>query len=479
MLISPIPINTTNRWLVGVLSISGTIIGFLLIILSRFTIDLFYKDLMFGIGLALAPSGVLGLIGDYLIFGRTMETLNVSNVILTTQVEALRISTDFLKHSNILGLEMVYPDRETALKDFAPLMREQASIKGREGKLIIVGSSVKGMVEVVRDLDEIIRAATDNEDCNLRILLTHPKYSRFRENQEERPPGAIEDEIFNNIRFLENIWGNCKKYSEYCTNLDYVTKLYKGTPTCFMIIAGDRMLINPYPYEREAYKSFCLHVRKVDTGKKEEGIQRSIYEQYYQTHFLSPWERNALPYKHYFLQGPIPDSEWLENNKFGDLFVVQDAGEFYISAYLKGDKTFPRGIPTCIPYRELDEGIIKSIKLGNEFSLRLLKITDLPEHYEWIKLDDMGTLKLDNDRRTGKFSGTMKGNFLNEYQMIGLFQESFDSPFKHADFAKSEVLKKQSLPLFWYWFEDRPKIHTSEKMVDNIDLSPTNEKQSE
>jgi hypothetical protein len=472
-----------NRVIIGLLSVLGTLIGFLLIVLSRFGFEPFWKDLLFGMGLALAPSGVIGLIGDYLVFGRAMDSLNESNESLGTQVEALRISTDFLKQSSNLGLEMIYPDRESALQDFAPIMREQAQVKGRKGKLIIVGSSIKGLVEVVRDLQEIIKNAIDNEDCELRILLTHPKYSRFRENQEERPPGAIEDEIFASIRLLEETWDKCSKGGKEQKPIHQTIKLYKGTPTCFMIIAGDRMLINPYPYEKEAYRSFCLSVRQVDLAGREEEMERSIYQQYYSSHFEFPWKRNALPYKYYLLEGPIPDKAWNKQKRYGDVFVVQDSGEFYIAIYLLGEKDAQiRGVPTCIPYAKEKGGIIRTLDLGNKFSVRLLEVTSDPSKVEWVSLDQKwsrGFLELDDLRRSGKFSAEVPGNLINEYEMIGLFEEENPSPFFHALFAERDALREEPLPLFYYWLEEKPEMPPSqpEYRVEPIEIEEVVESQ--
>jgi hypothetical protein len=459
-------VRSTNSTIIGVLSVSATSIGFLLIIVSRFVVEPFWRDLLLGIGLALAPSGVFGLIGDYLVFGRAMETLHDSNESLGAQVEALRISTDFLKQSSNLGLEMIYPDRESALHDFAPLLREQAQVKGRQGKLIIVGSSIKGLVEVVRDLQDIIKSAIENSDCDVRILLTHPKYSRFRENQEERPPGAIEDEIFASIRLLEETWERCSEAVRKRMPTHDIIKLYKGTPTCFMIIAGDRMLINPYSYEKEAYRSFCLSVREVDQAGKEEEVEKSIYRQYYASHFASPWQRNALPYKYYLLEGPIPDQAWNRQKRYGDVFVVQDSGEFYIAIYLLGERGAQiRGIPTCIPYAKEKGGIIKTLNLGSSFSVRLLRVTSDPSRVEWVALDKqwkLGFLQLDDLRRSGKFSGEVPGNLINEYEMIGLFEDGNPSPFYHALFAERDALKKEPLPLFYKWLEEKPEMPPSQ-----------------
>ena len=284
-----------NSLMVKILSVFAIVAGILLIVLSQTGPESwgqFARDLFLAIGLAIAPSGLIGLITDYLIFGRTMETLvdevkqfGTENNKLSEQVKALQVSTEFLKQSSELGLEMIYPDRGSALKFFANLMRKQAKSESKEqsGRLIIVGSSIKGLREAIRNLEDIITEASKNPYCDFRILLTHPQYCRYRENQEERPPGAIEEEIYATMLLLEDNWFKSddenksstpmesrmesdggKNNKEINKSIAHNVKLYKGTPTCFMIIAGDHMLINPYPYEKEAFKSFCLLVRELN-----------------------------------------------------------------------------------------------------------------------------------------------------------------------------------------------------------------------
>jgi len=443
-----------NRIIIELLSVSGTIIGFLLIVLSRFLVEPFWRDLVFGMGLALAPSGVIGLIGDYMIFGRTMESLHGSNESLGAQVEALRVSTDFLKQSSALGLEMIYTDRATALMDFAPFMQSEARRKDVKGNLTIVGSSIKGLIENIKDTPSIIQDAIRSK-CELRILLTHPQYSRYRENQEDRPTGAIEDEIFDGIRKLES-----------CIEVTYpdppdlklspMVKLYKGTPTCFMIVAGNRMLVNPYPYEEEAYRSFCIAVRKAEPRTPPADVERTIYAQYLRAHFEKPWERNAVPYRHYWLEGPNPKIAWDRHSCYGDVFVVQDAGHFYLAVYLLGQrKAEVRGMPTSIPCDTANEET-KYLTLPDKFSVRLF---DAREN-TWRCLDDgIGLLALHPERRRGKASGEVEGNLLNDYLMLGLFdpgknEDKVESPHTHIDSAV-EGLKGQPLPLFYVWFGRR------------------------
>ena len=364
-----------SRWIVFT-SVTAVVAGLLLIVISRLLTEPFWTDLALGLGLALAPSGIVGLLTDWLVFGNLISTLNLKTrqlgektESLGSEINLLRISTEFLKRSLDLGLEMIYTDRNAARRDFSSAMEFESKRKDIRGKLIIVGSSIKGLIENVKGTPEIIKNAIESQG-ELRILLTHPEYSQYRENQEDRPYGAIEDEIFDGIRELES-----------CVEPDYpqpadlklspIVKLYKGTPTCFMIITGDRMLINPYPYEEEAYKSFCIAVRKVEPRDQPIDIERTIYAQYLRAHFEKPWERNSVPYAHYWLEGPDPNKAWERTSSYGDVFVVQDASHFYLAVYLLGQrKAEVRGMPTSIPCNNQNlqnEYLI----LPNEFSVKL------------------------------------------------------------------------------------------------------------
>lgn len=446
-----------NRWItVGSLVITS--IGIALVVISRPINEPFWKDLFLGLGLALAPSGVVGFLADWLVFGKLIDALHTSTSnlgdktnSLEKEINSLRVSTDFLKQSSELGLEMIYPDRAVALKEFASSMQTEAQRKDKDANLIIVGSSIKGLMETIKSTPDIIKDALKN-NCELQILLTHPAYSRYRENQEDRPTGAIEDEIFEGIRNLES-----------CITVDYpdppdkkfssVIKLYKGTPTCFMIIAGSRMLINPYPYEEEAYKSFCLVVRKIDMETLRSDIERTIYSQYRRAHYEKPWKRNSVPYRHYWLEGPNPNEAWDRDSCYGDVFIVQDASQFYLAVYLLGQgKALVRGMPTSIPHTNSQGHNSQGtdyIVLPDGFSVRLLDARTS----EWCALDDLlGLLTLHKERRRGKVSGMVDGNLLNDYLMVGLFAPNDQVQNPHIDTKSAlESLHDKPLPLFYVW----------------------------
>jgi hypothetical protein len=430
------------------------LLGIILVVVSRLISDTFWVNLLLGLGLALAPSGIFGILADWLIFGHLIEALHLSTSqlgdkteTLGLEINSLRISTEFLKRSSDLGLEMIYSDRATALRDFASAMQEEAKRRDAPGKLIIVGSSIKGLIENIKKTPEIVMDAIESK-CDLRILLTHPEYSQYRENQEDRPIGAIEDEIFDGIRKLESSVESDFPHPPG-QKLSPMIRLYKGTPTCFMIVAGNRMLINPYPYEEEAYKSFCIAVHKVEPRDRIVDIERTIYAQYMRAHFEKPWERNSVPYAHYWLEGPNPNEAWDRNSCYGDVFVVQDAGHFHLAVYLLGQrKANVRGMPSSIICDDQSHENAYLI-LPSKFSVRLFEA----ESNSWRSLDsEIGFLTLHAERRRGKASGKVEGNLLNDYLMLGLFdpEEKVVNPHFHSD-SSAEGLKGQSLPLFYVW----------------------------
>jgi hypothetical protein len=172
-----------------------------------------------------------------------------------------------------LGVEGLYATRAEALQSFAePLEREIK--KGQLGRVWIVGSSMKGFVQVAIGqfdggtvIDRVVHAG-----CDLRLVCTHPTSADVRAEQEGRQFGAIYQEIRLNLAHL-------KRNGVRRENVRY----YKGAPTVFAICTSDRMLLNPYPYGSEAFRNFTMIVHKMpnpDTG---------IFHQYLQKHFEQPW----------------------------------------------------------------------------------------------------------------------------------------------------------------------------------------------
>jgi hypothetical protein len=166
-------------------------------------------------------------------------------------------TTELLKISERIGIKAAYENRVIALDKFKSFFTTQ-------DMLVVVGSSLKGLRMYVPEFDKILKARSLNNLKN-RFLLTHPCYSIFREEKEFRQPGDIRKEIDGTLSFLSE-----------CKVLDDDIRLYLGTPTTFMVITRDAMLINPYPYQIESFRCFCLEVERKPIQNVEEDISEAI-----------------------------------------------------------------------------------------------------------------------------------------------------------------------------------------------------------
>ncbi len=176
------------------------------------------------------------------------------------------------------GLDGVFRNRLDAIEQtFYRVMENERK------QIDIVGSTLfglKGHSWVTSErVVELLRSKRADENFVLRILLTHHKYLSSRQAQErtEKRPDrwVISKEAIDAAEMLRK-----------AELLDYV-RFYQGAPTCFSIVCHGqgRMLLNPYPYEREAFNSWCLAVRNVPTG---------IYHDFLICHVEKPWVNSLL-----------------------------------------------------------------------------------------------------------------------------------------------------------------------------------------
>jgi hypothetical protein len=179
-----------------------------------------------------------------------------------------------------LGVENVHLTRGIALANFAWFLdaEVQKAQRGEDGQVWIVSSSIKGFVEAAaehfdgrRMMERIARCG-----CNLRIMMTDPKVADLRAKQERRADGEIPKEIEMNLAYLKRIG-----IKRECV------RFYPGTPTVFAIATSDRMLLNPYPYQTEAFRCFSIIVHKTLDADSD------IYHQYLRYHFEEPWQRSV------------------------------------------------------------------------------------------------------------------------------------------------------------------------------------------
>jgi hypothetical protein len=179
-----------------------------------------------------------------------------------------------------LGLDNIHLTRAIALGHFAWFLDAEAqkAERGEGGRVWIVASSIKGFLEAAsehfdgrRMMSRIARCG-----CDVRIMMTDPKLADFRAQQEGRAGGEIPKEVEMSLAYLKRI--GVKRDS---------VRYYSGTPTVFAIATGDRMLLNPYPYQTEAFRCFAIVVHKTLEPDAD------IYHQYLRYHFEEPWQRTT------------------------------------------------------------------------------------------------------------------------------------------------------------------------------------------
>ncbi|MEJ5203525.1 MAG: hypothetical protein WHV66_14985 [Anaerolineales bacterium] len=290
---------------------SFIVIGALLILISLFPIRPDVQTIIRSFGLSLVPAGIVTLIlGRYassiteMLLREAVETtieerlqedmkrieetvkLGLEHIEATVRKGTLQIEHSMENMSPLfvaatkLGVENVHLTRGIALANFAWFLdaEVQKAQRGEDGQVWIVSSSIKGFVEAAaehfdgrRMMERIARCG-----CNLRIMMTDPKVADLRAKQERRADGEIPKEIEMNLAYLKRIG-----IKRECV------RFYPGTPTVFAIATSDRMLLNPYPYQTEAFRCFSIIVHKTLDADSD------IYHQYLRYHFEEPWQRSV------------------------------------------------------------------------------------------------------------------------------------------------------------------------------------------
>ncbi|MBI5021156.1 MAG: hypothetical protein HZB59_06955 [Ignavibacteriales bacterium] len=169
-----------------------------------------------------------------------------------------------VESSSEVGLAKTYISREQALQK----SKFHTIIEDEKDGLFIVGSSLLGFLQD-RHFKHVIETLKKkmHDGVEIKFMLTHPLFADFRAAQEGRDPGEIAREIIKSLRIILSFVGSEKELvSVY---------LYRGTPTCFGILTKDSVLLNPYPYGRQAYESPCF----------EFDSQTPAYNLYRQAHF--------------------------------------------------------------------------------------------------------------------------------------------------------------------------------------------------
>jgi uncharacterized protein Yka (UPF0111/DUF47 family) len=285
-----------------------TFIGFLLIGFAAYVRSMskesWVPELCFPLGVALSAPGILSyLYRRYLVedikaeLKEPAEKFGVEAVKIVEQAasqvaklhreqfseyqeDAQRLIAQYERQSDLLhsarraDLYGLYFSRKEALPHFLRFLTEE------HDDVLVVGSSLRGLLQEhdrryqeTRDLLQRMPSRV-----TVRFLLTHPRVADMRAQQENRRPKDIGEEIIKSLKILIDKWGVPRQR----------IKLYLGTPTCFGIKTTAAMLLNCYPYMKEALASPCLIVLK----------DGDFYREFEESHFKA-WESA--------LAAPVPD----------------------------------------------------------------------------------------------------------------------------------------------------------------------------
>ena len=180
---------------------------------------------------------------------------------------------DQLHENGVMG---IYPDRATAFRAFL-------TIWDREPEISIVGSTIEGFKRGIGiDVRQfLISKLKESDGSKIKILLTHPSVATYRGKQEQE----LDGHVINQIRSTDELLKKVSQITKAGERLQW--KFFNGTPTCFMIMAGSFMLLNPYLYMQPAYFNFSMIVK--DTKSVFD-----IYNHYKENHFRKAWESDSL-----------------------------------------------------------------------------------------------------------------------------------------------------------------------------------------
>jgi hypothetical protein len=462
-----IPINMNKSILTRTIASSFIIVGVFLTWLS------FYHTqassafaVLVGLGTAFLAGGIFTIISDvsFSTFILSFVASKMDDLIqrLTSRIDAkvdtfsgkldqsvdtLTKYTTFLSDSRNLGITSVFPERRSALAQFLPYLKRYVNNQNIHRKeIIIVCSSLRGIIgkfpDIADEFEEVLKAAVElmkQGKCNVNILLTHPAYSHYREAQESRQNYDIAKEILHGISWLEDIG---------LTNQEI--KVYKGTPTTFMIASSEKMILNFYPYQTEAFNCFCLEVENNKTPQ-------SIYRSFYDNHYLNPWrgetrrkdhylQTNTISYIHNRLDGPVSDeTKVLDDMKgpYGDFFVIDDEGTFYIAINIQKLKR-------DIVYQRQKDGSQKVIRIGDRLEVKVLFLHD-DGNANW---EEIGDMIIDPKSRDGYWEKSIEKLSYKSITMLGLFDPTNQNVFLHE--SGHPQLKSQPLPMLYKWLLSDP-----------------------
>lgn len=233
------------------------------------------RDFVMGLGIALIPTGILGLMHRLFFYDELRSEMD--SILRSSLNKALE--TDLLPFLRS-GITHFSDNRSELLVSFKDYIESETS------GIFIIGSSLKGILDPDEEI-ETKKAFADllrrkiADGVPVKFLLTHPALAFLREDAEGRAQHDIKNEIIATLEYLTR--KNDVENGKPGLGVPYdLIKLYKGTPTIFSIITSDALFMNPYTYQSNAYESFCLEVKRVGPG--------DLYSRFLIDHFNKPWK---------------------------------------------------------------------------------------------------------------------------------------------------------------------------------------------
>jgi hypothetical protein len=227
---------------------------------------------LFSIAIAIGPVAVLGIIYQYFLFQEIRAGAREAFVkTMTEKLSELEKVIDYNRNLNELGVVKAYSSRKEAFKDVEDWLAAE------DQEIFFVGTSLRGIIgrdEGSRKVCSIIASKAKEKGIVLKFLLTHPAFASLREKHESisrRPDNSIAREILDTVHVLQELGVQPNSI-----------KFFLGTPTCFGAKTSRYMLLNPYPYQQRAMRSFCVVVSK-EVGRGE------IYSAFELDHFNGVW----------------------------------------------------------------------------------------------------------------------------------------------------------------------------------------------
>jgi hypothetical protein len=234
------------------------------------------KTLWLIIASALLPAGVLWTIEHYFL----VKPLEDEYEILRKKLEETIEDTETLKSMRTHGMRAISTERAPLVKKVLETSLDDSTIS----EVVIVGSTQDGLVRRARWFEQFVKNSLVRNK-KVKMMFTHWEYVTHRERQEDRPDGAIAQELRNSISKVLQ-WGVPKD----CIRLAY------GAPTVFMVIAGNDMILNPYPFGGESVTSSAIWLKKSESDPPS-GAPGSIWREYYINHYDKPWNPNKPEYQ--------------------------------------------------------------------------------------------------------------------------------------------------------------------------------------